>query len=74
MLALSFVLFGFFLFVCFLILLLFRAALAASGGSQARDLIRAIATAAGLHHSHKQHGIRAVSATYIPQLTATPDP
>ena len=45
-----------------------RAAPTAYGGSQARGVIRAVATG----HSHSnQHRIRAVSATYT---TATPDP
>ena len=37
---------------CFVLFLLFRASLAAYGGSQARGLIRA--TAASLHHSSQQ--------------------
>ena len=50
---------------------LFRAALAAYGGSQARGRIGT--TAAGLHHSHSNAG----SEPHLrptPQLTATPDP
>ena len=39
-----------------------RAAPMAYGGSQARDLI--LAVAAGLHQSHSQCGIRATSVTY----------
>ena len=48
-----------------------RAAPAAHGGSQARDLIRAVA--AGLCQSHNNVG----SEPFLqptPQLTATPDP
>ena len=49
-----------FLFLFFIYLfLLFRAALMAYGGSQARSLIEG--TAAGLHHSHS-------SAVYEPHL------
>ena len=40
--------------------------------SQAKSQIRA--TAAGLHHSHSNAKIPAVSATYIPQLMAILDP
>ena len=53
------------------IYLFFRAAPEAYGDSQARGLIRAVAT--GLHHSHSN----AVSEPRLrptPQLTATPDP
>ena len=53
------------------IYLLFRAALAAYGGSQARGQIRAIA--AGLHHSHSNAGSEP-RLRPAPQLTATPDP
>ena len=58
--------FSFFFFFC-----LFRAALAAYGGSQARGQIRA--TDAGLHHSH----INARSEPHLQttlQLTATQNP
>ena len=49
-----------------------RAASTAYGGSQARGLIRAVAT--GLHTPQLQQcGIQAASAT-ISQLKATPDP
>ena len=40
----------------------FRAVPMAYGGSQARGPVGA--TAAGLHHSHRQHQIRATSVTY----------
>ena len=56
---------GFFVLFCFVCL--FRA----SGGSQARGLIGAVA--AGLHHSHSN----ARSKPHLqptPKLTATPDP
>ena len=56
---------GFFFF------LLFRPALVAYGGSQARGPIKA--TAASLHHNHNN----ARSELHLqptPQLTATPDP
>ena len=56
----------------FFFFLLFRAVLAAYGGSQARGLIRR-ATPASLHHSHSNVG----SEPHLrptPQLTATPDP
>ena len=56
MLILYFLLFIYFVF------LLFRAAPMAYEGSQARG--RTGATAASLHHSHSQGGIRAPSATY----------
>ena len=55
------------LFVC----LLFRAALTAYGGSQARGLIRA--TAASPHHRHSNAGSEPCLQT-TPQLMATPDP
>ena len=58
--------------VClFIYLLLFRAAPAAHGSSQARDRIGA--AAAGLHHSHSNVG----SEPHLqptPQLMAMPDP
>ena len=64
-----FILFYFILFYYYFCL--FRAAPMAYGGSQARDLIRAVA--AGLFHSHSnarsEPGLRAT-----PQLTAMPDP
>ena len=58
---------SFFLFVC----LLFRAALKACGGSQARGLIRAVTT--GPHHNHSNVRSKP-SLQSTPQLTATPDP
>ena len=42
---------------------LFRAVLAAHGGSQARGRMGAVATS--LHHSSRQLGIQAASSTYI---------
>ena len=54
-----------------LLLLLFRVAPTAHGGSQARDLIRAVA--AGLHYSYSNAGSELCLQT-TPQLTATPDP
>ena len=57
-------------FFFFLVFCLFRAAPAAYGGSQARDLIRAIAD--GLHHSHNAGSELRLRPT--PQLTATSDP
>ena len=56
------------LFVC-LFVLVFRAALAAFGGSQARGLIGT--TAASLRHSHTGSKPRLQP---IPQLTVTLDP
>ena len=53
------------------IFLLFRAALKACGGSQARGLIGA--TAAGLHHSHSNARTE-LHLRPTPQLMATPDP
>ena len=47
-----------------------RAAPMAYGGSQARGLIRAVAT--GLHHSHSNGGSEPHPRP-TPQLTATPD-
>ena len=58
----------FFVLFCFV----FKAALMAYGGSQARGQIRAVAT--GLHHSSQQHQIRVTSAISTPQLTALLDP
>ena len=61
---------SFFLFFFFFVFFLFKAAPAAYGGSQARDLIGAVA--AGLHHSHNNVG----SEPHLqptPQLTAMPD-
>ena len=49
----------------------FRAPPTAYGGSQARGLIRAIAT--GLHHSHSNSGSKPCLQP-TPQLRATPDP
>ena len=51
--------------------LLFRAALVAYGGSQARGPIGAVA--AGLHHSHGNAGSEP-HLQPIPQLMAMPDP
>ena len=59
-------LFSFFFFPAF-----FRVALAAYGGSQARDLMGA--TAAGLHHSHSKARSE-LGLQPILQLTATPGP
>ena len=56
----------YFLFFC-----LFRAALAAYGGSQVRGPIGAVA--AGLRHSHSNTG-SGPRLQSSPQLTATPDP
>ena len=53
-----------------LLFLLFRAALVAHGGSQARGRIGAIA--AGLHHSHSNAGSE-LCLWPTPQLKATPD-
>ena len=61
--------FCFFGFFCFF--LLFRAALAACGGSQARCPIRA--TAAALPHSHSNMGSE-LHLQPTPQLTAMLDP
>ena len=60
-----FKIFIFYLFIYFLTIL------AAYGGSQARDRIRA--TAAGLGHNHSNAGSEQ-HLRPIPQLTATPDP
>ena len=60
---------GYFLF--FLFLLLFRAAPAAYGGSQARVQIRT--AAAVLRHSHSNSGSE-LHLQPTPQLTATLDP
>ena len=60
------------LFVFWLLaFVLFRAAPAAYGGSQARGLIGAVA--AGLHQSHSNEGSEP-SLQPTPQLAATPDP
>ena len=56
------------LFFIFCLFRLFRATPAAYGGSQARDLIRAVA--AGLRHSHARSKPRLQPT---PQLMATPD-
>ena len=67
-------LFFFFNWVLFLgggVVLFSRAAPAASGGSQARGLIRAVDT--GLHRSHSNRGSKP-HLRPTPQLTATPDP
>ena len=53
------------------VVVVFRAALAAYGGSQARGRIGA--TAAGLCHSHSNSGSKPRLQT-TPQLTTTPDP
>ena len=58
-------------YVLFLSFVFFRAALMAYGGSQARGLIRA--TAAGLHHSHRNAGSEP-RLQPGPQLMAMPDP
>ena len=50
---------------------LFRAELAAYGGSQARGQMRAVVT--GLHHSHS-HTRSELCLQPTPQLTAMPDP
>ena len=76
LLLLLFTYLGFYLhftlfFIYLSIFLLFRAAPAADGSSQARGWIGAVA--AGLHHSHGNTG----SQLYLrpmPQLMATPDP
>ena len=61
----------FYLFIYDFLLVFFRAAPVAYGGSQAMGLIRA--TAAGLHHSHSN--IRSkLRLQPTPQLIATPDP
>ena len=65
------VLYDFFIFIFIFVFCLFRAAPAAYGGSQARGLIRAVAS--GLHHSHS-HAASEPRLHPIPQLTATPDP
>ena len=57
--------------ILFFIFLLFRAAPAAYGDSQARGLIGA--TAASLPHSHSNTGSQ-LRLRPTPQLTATPDP
>ena len=64
--------------VCILFIYLFiylfvfsRATPTAYGGSQARGLIRAVAT--GLHHSHSNTGSE-LCLPPAPQLMATPDP
>ena len=65
------VFFGFWFWFCFVLFcLLFRAAPAACGSSQARGQIRA--TAASLHHSHRNVGIQAPLQT-TPQFMATLD-
>ena len=56
-------------FVC--LFLLFRTALEAYGGSQARGRIGAVA--AGLHHSHSNAGSEPCLRPIL-QLMATPDP
>ena len=65
-----FLLFGCF-FVLFCFVLLFRAAPAAYGDSQARGLIRA--AAAGLHHNHSNTGSKP-HLRPTPQLAAMTDP
>ena len=55
-------------------LLLFRAALVAWGGSEARGRMGAVgAVATGLHHSHSNTGSKS-RLQPPPQLTAMPDP
>ena len=56
---------------CFVGFLLFGAAPAAYGGSQAKGRIRAVAT--GQHHSHSHAGSE-LHLRPTPQLTATSDP
>ena len=59
-------------FVCFFGLFVFsRSAPVAHGGSQARSLIRAVAT--GLRHSHSNVGSE-LHLQPTPQFTAAPDP
>ena len=60
---------GFFFFFFFLVFS--RANPTARGGSQARGLIRAVAT--GLHYSHSNAGSKPHPQP-TPQLTAMPDP
>ena len=60
-----------FYFILSFVFCLFRAAPAAYGGFQARDLIRAVA--ASLRHSHSSAGSEPCLQP-TPQLTATPDP
>ena len=60
-----------FLFFFFFFLRLFRATPVAHGGSQARDLIKAVA--ASLCHSHSNPGSKPRQQS-TPQLTAMPDP
>ena len=60
---------GFFLFVCLLVFS--RAAPTAYRGSQARDLIRAVATSLRQSHSNARSKLHLQPT---PQLTATPDP
>ena len=55
----------------FVLFCLFRAALVAYGGSQARGRIGAVA--AGLHHSYNNAGFE-LCLQPTPRLTATPDP
>ena len=59
------------LFHSFFVFCLFRAALTAYGGSQARGLIGAVA--AGLCHSHSNARSELCLQSTL-QLTATPDP
>ena len=61
----------FFLIWVFFFFLLFRATLAACGGSQATVEGQMGATAAGLRHSHSN---TRSELHHTPQLTATPDP
>ena len=61
----------FFYFIFFVFLPFSRAAPMASGGSQARGQIRAVAT--GLHQRHSNSGSE-LCLQPTPQLTATPDP
>ena len=66
--------YGCFFVFCFVLFCLFaisRAAPMAYGGSQARGLIRAVAT--GLHHSHSNTGSKP-RLWPTPQLTAMPEP
>ena len=66
---LLFILF-YYLFI-YLFIVLSRAVPTAYGGSQARGVIRAVAT--GLHQSHSNMGFEPCLQP-TPQLSATPDP
>ena len=67
------VLYSFFVLFCLFCLFAFsRAAPEAHGGSQAGDLIGAVA--AGLRQSHSNWGSEPLRLRPIPQLMAMPDP